>query len=217
MAPIPRVGTAGAASTAEPTAYVFGYGSLAAMREPLRVGDRQVTPVQAVLRGFRRYWGVAMDNREAAPLDKHFVDPETREPPPVRIAFLDVDVSPGETVNGLAVPVDSERLLALDAREVNYTRVEVSSAIEPLLEGRVFVYGGKRAARERCEVPPVEPALVIDKDYWGGVRRAFSSLGSGCLAEFDRSTPRPPFPLRRLTLVRPDRAAEDVRATPSDE
>ncbi|HEY2717766.1 MAG TPA: hypothetical protein VGI73_16260, partial [Solirubrobacterales bacterium] len=70
--------------------YVFGYGSLAALRDPIRVGGRVYNPVPGALRGFSRVWGVAMDNLDAAPDEKHYVDPVSLSPPAVRVAFLDL-------------------------------------------------------------------------------------------------------------------------------
>jgi len=190
-------------------AYVFGYGSLVTMREPLpSCGGASLAPVAGRLLEFQRFWGVAMNNWEAAPAKKHYVDPASRLTPRIRVAFLDVEAAQGRTVNGLAVPVDAARLAAMDLREVNYSRIDVSSQFEPSLDQPVFVYRGTVPARERCRVPPHDPELVVSQDYLDAVRLGFDTLGSGCLDEFDQSTPPCPFPLRRLSLVRPDHAAE---------
>lgn len=182
--------------------YVFGYGSLVTATEPLRTGDRRIEPVPGKLRGFGRGWAVAMDNRAAAPREKHFVDPTTGLPPLVRVAFLDVREMPGRTVNGLAIPVDAERLAALDAREVNYERVDVSPLFAPRLP-RVFVYRGTASARRRCQAPAATPVVVVSEGYVREVRCGFESLGSLSISEFERTTDPCPFPLRRLELVRP--------------
>lgn len=189
-------------------AYVFAYGSLVAMREPLQAPGGEIVPMSGRLRGYQRVWGVAMNNWEAAPDEKHYVDPETRVPPRIRVAFLDVDERPDGLVNGLAVPVDLARLAAMDVREVNYSRIEVSSLFEPILPSPVFTYQGTMAARERSRVPPSEPEVCVSEDYLGGVRRAFGSLGADSLAEFDLTTGPCPFALRHLDLVRPDQASE---------
>jgi FtsP/CotA-like multicopper oxidase with cupredoxin domain len=49
--------------------YVFGYASLVALNEPAAILGR--------LRGYRRRWGVAMNNWEGGDAVKHFVDRET--------------------------------------------------------------------------------------------------------------------------------------------
>jgi cation transport regulator ChaC len=200
-------------STTEPnpqSAYVFGYGSLVAMRESLQTAGDLLAPVPGRLHGFRRLWGVAMDNWEAAPMQKHFVDPATRQPPRIRVAFLDVEEGPEGVVNGLAVPVDAARLGAMDEREVNYSRVDVSSSFEPRLPYRVYTYRGSEEARARCRVRDVDASVYVSRDYLVGVRRAFASLGPGSLAEFERTTAPLSFPLRSLELVQPGSSAVDA-------
>src|SRR4051812_28138618 len=107
-------------------AYVFGYGSLVAMGDELTLEGRAWAPVPGRLRGYRRYWGAAMNNWEAPPPQKHFLDPDSGEQLRIRVAYLDIDVAPGRTVNGLAVPVDRRRLAEIDRREINYLRIAVS-------------------------------------------------------------------------------------------
>jgi len=51
--------------------YVFGYASLVELNGPGAVRGR--------LRGYRRHWGVAMNNWEGGDAVKHFLDPETGE------------------------------------------------------------------------------------------------------------------------------------------
>jgi hypothetical protein len=185
---------------AEP-AYVFAYGSLAELRDPLVIDGKELDPVPGRLIGFRRLWGVAMNNWEEYPARKHFVDPESSQAPPVRVAFLDVEEEPGATVNGLAIPVDAERLAALDLRERRYDRRDVSAAFEPALPHQVFLYTGRRDARERARLDFSEAPIVISDEYLARVRRAFEALGPDALAEYDRTTEPPPFPARPLEQV----------------
>ena len=51
-------------------------------------------------------------------------------------------------VNGLCVPVDDARLAALDDRERNYERADVSAVVDAR-GGRVWAYIGARASRLR--------------------------------------------------------------------
>jgi hypothetical protein len=185
--------------------YVFGYASLVRLREPAAIAGR--------LRGFRRRWGVAMNNWEGGESVKHFVDPETGERPRIRVAYLDIYEHPGSVVNGLALPVDRERLEALDAREVNYERVELTAAFAPdgvagELPGspRVLTYIGLDAARERCRRGATEGDVFVSRDYAAGVRKAFRELAPGALPEFDRTTDPLILPERDLHAVRPGRA-----------
>lgn len=144
-----------------------------------------------------------MDNWEGGEGVKHWLDRETGERPRIRVAYLDLYEQAGWTVNGLALPVDAERLEALDAREINYARVDVTAAFEGDVAGSVFTYLGLDAARERCRRGAVERNAFVSRDYAAGVRRAFQRLGPDALAEYDRTTDPVPFPERDLAVVSP--------------
>jgi hypothetical protein len=182
-------------------AYVFGYASLVALREPLEVGGAERAPVPGRLRGFRRRWAVAIDNWDAINDRKHFVVPETRERPRLRVAYPDLEPREGATVNGLAIPVDGSRLAQLDAREVNYERIDVSAAFRPGLSARVFAYRGSPAARARCRAGIAAADVCVSDRYLAAVRDAFAALGGDALEEFERTTEPPPFPTLDLERV----------------
>jgi dephospho-CoA kinase len=175
------------------TAYVFAYASLVALE------DAGARPGR--LRGFRRRWGVAMNNWEGGEGVKHFLDRATGERPKIRVAYLDVYEQSGSVVNGVALPVDAERLATLDAREINYSRVDVSPAFEGSVLGRVFTYVGLDAARERCRRGAVDGDAFVSSDYAAAVRLAFERLGTHALAEFDHTTDPSPFPERDLQVM----------------
>jgi cation transport regulator ChaC len=177
------------------TDYVFGYASLVALED--------VDALPGRLRGFRRRWGVAMNNWEGGEEAKHWLDRATGERPRIRVAYLDIYEQAGSAVNGLALPVDAERLVALDRREVNYERVEVTDAFAPEVGGRVFTYIGLDAARERCRRGAAEGDAFVASDYVGAVRRAFERLDSDSLPEFNRTTDPLPFPELDLQVVPP--------------
>jgi hypothetical protein len=183
-------------------AYVFGYASLVALE------DAEALPGR--LRGHRRSWGVAMNNWEGGEGVKHWLDRESGERPHIRVAYIDLREQEGSVVNGLALPVDADRLAELDAREINYERIEVTEAFEPAGPPadalRVFTYVGLGAARERCRLGAEEGNVYVSGDYAGTVRRAFERLGPDALAEFDRTTDPLPFPERDLRVVLPGRA-----------
>lgn len=182
--------------------YVFGYGSLVAMKDELTFEGRAWAAVRGRLVDYRRYWGAAMNNWEATPLEKHFVDPETGEQPRIRVAYLDIDDAPGSSVNGLAIPVDARRLAEFDVREVNYLRVDVSAAFEPALTRPVFAYRATEEARERCR-HRTDAEVFVSRDYVEAVRSAFAELGQGQLEQYERSTEPLDFPERHLRLVYP--------------
>lgn len=194
-------------------AYVFGYASLVAVPESLETERGVYGPVPGRLNGYRRLWGAAMNNWEGGEEAKHFLDRETGERLRIRVAYLDLEPNAGHAVNGLAIPVDEERLAAFDAREINYARVEVTEAFEPLPLGgersgavepsRVFTYVGLGAARERCRQGIAEGDIFVSRDYAAGVRLAFERLGANALIEFERTTDPLPFPERDLQVVLP--------------
>jgi dephospho-CoA kinase len=184
-------------------AYAFGYGSLVAIKDELTLERRAWAPVPGRLRDYRRYWGAAMNNWEATPPQKHFLDPDSGEQLRIRVAYLDIEEASGRTVNGLAVPVDSRRLAELDRREMNYLRVDVSEAFEPALPRPVFAYRATEEARERCRRHQPDAEVFVSSDYVAAVRRAFAELGEGALEEFERSTDLLDFPQRHLRLVYP--------------
>ena len=186
----------------DPAAYVFGYASLVALEDAAAVPGR--------LHGYRRCWGVAMNNWEGGDDVKHWLDREGGERPRIRVAYLDLREQPGSSVNGLALPVDADRLAELDARELNYERVEVTGAFEssasrtpPVDALRIFTYIGRAAARERCRQGAAEGNAFVSSDYAAGVRRAFEHLGPEALAEFNRTTDPLPFPERDLRVILP--------------
>lgn len=193
---------------------VFAFGSLAAT-----AGGRP-----AALRGLRRCWGVAMDNRVVIPGYKVWVDPRTGERPPVHVAFLDLEeVEEGEetgaggAVSGvlLAAPGPAG-LAALDRRERNYLRQEVTERVrrdvpegiaagagepgEPSA-GRVWAYLGRADARARCASARRTGTAVVARSYLDGVRAAFAARGAAALAAYEASTAAPDMPLVDLERI----------------
>jgi len=179
----------------DPIAWVFGYASLVALEDTEAVPGR--------LHGYRRFWGAAMNNWEGGGDAKHWLDGESGERPPIRVVYLDLREQEGSVVNGLVLPVDADRLAELDAREINYARIDVSSAFEGDVAGRVVTYVGLNAARERCRQGAADGNVFVSRDYAANVRRAFEQLAPGALAEFDHTTDPCPFPERDLKVVPP--------------
>jgi gamma-glutamylcyclotransferase (GGCT)/AIG2-like uncharacterized protein YtfP len=139
------------------TALVFAYGSL--------VGLEPAGP--CVLRDHARGWEVAMDNRETIPGYKFYVDAETAERPAVYVAFLAIRFEPGASVSGEVFAVNDEQLAALDRRERNYDRCDVSEFLE--VDGRVWAYVGSEAGRERCAAGRAAGTAVISAEYLASV------------------------------------------------
>lgn len=191
-------------------AYVFGYGSLTSL-SPNAV-------VQAVLMGFVRAWDVAMDNRLTIPGYKYYLDPATGERPSAFVTFLNIQRQPGSEVGGVLVPVDSTSLAVLDARERNYTRIDVTHDVGPATGERVYTYIGTAQARDRFRSGVRSETAVIDSNYLKGVEAGFQSLGSDALAAFRAST-RPAVcrqrPLQRVDVPPDLPPAEGSRAAPA--
>jgi gamma-glutamylcyclotransferase (GGCT)/AIG2-like uncharacterized protein YtfP len=132
--------------------WVFAYGSLVARADG----------APAVLREHRRFWGVAMDNREAIPGYKVYEAPDGTRPA-VYVAFADVEPAPGESVDGVLLAVDPAELSRLDARERNYRRVDVSGHVDA--PGRVWTYRGSEAGRERLRRGRALGRAVVQEAY----------------------------------------------------
>ncbi len=169
--------------------FVFGYGSL------LRGADG----VPCRLRGFRRAWNVAMENRRTIPGYKYYLDEATGERPEVFVTFLNVLADGDAVVPGLAIPVDRDALAALDRREFSYERTDVTDAIDEDLGGRVYVYLGRCAARARFERGRRSGRAVVSRAYVDNVRAGFAAVGM--LDEFDRTTEPLELPARELRQI----------------
>lgn len=146
--------------------FVFGYGSLAGggAGQAARLDDH------------RRVWGVAMDNRVAIPGYKIYRQRADGSRPAVFVAFLDVVPEPGAAADGVLLAVDDAALRALDERERNYERVDVSAAVTGAI-GTVWTYRGTDAGRERLRRGVRDGSAVVDRAYLATVRAGFAQHG----------------------------------------
>jgi cation transport regulator ChaC len=147
------------------TEFVFGYGSL------LLLGEVRDDARPSVLHGFRRGWNVAMDNRRDIPGYKYYVDEATGERPAVYVTFLNIWEDDGAQVDGLVFPVDDGTLRALDDRERNYERRDVTAHVQDGFGGRVWAYVGTDDARERFETGRAAGTAVVSAAYESAVGR----------------------------------------------
>jgi hypothetical protein len=184
-------------------AFVFAYGSLSA------AGDGR----QCRLPGHRRVWGVAMDNRRTLPGYKYYLRPDGSRPE-LFVAFLDLVREPGAAVDGVLFEVPD--LGAVDARERNYARVEVTGALDGGpgspdagpgspdggpggpggLAGPVWAYLGLAEARERYARARAAGSAVVARAYLEGVRAGFAAHGLG----FDTAPEVPVVDLVRVDV-----------------
>jgi hypothetical protein len=168
---------------------VFGYGALVTDLEG----------AAAELKGFRRCWGVAMDNSRTIPGYKYYVD-ENGSRPDVYVAYLDIQPDPAASVNGACIPVEPEELRALDDRERSYTRTEVTDAIEGP-SGRVWTYVGSDDGRRRLSIGRESGRGVISREYLDRVEAGFRALGPDHHAAFRESFDSDGLPIRELIRV----------------
>jgi cation transport regulator ChaC len=161
--------------------WLFAYGSLL----PAHTAALPAGLVPCRLRGWQRSWGVAMDNSADLPGYKHYLAPDGTRPD-VMVAFLNVDPEPGAETNGVVIPVGAEELPGLDTRERNYERAEVTGQIDPVIDGRVWVYRGLAAARGRAGRGRAEGRLVVARDYRETVLAGFERIGQR--QEFEAGT-----------------------------
>jgi hypothetical protein len=173
--------------------FVFGYGSLA--------WDGSCPVLEAELRGSRRVWGVAMDNTVDLPGYKHYRRRRDGSRPPVCVAFLDLEPSSGDAVNGICLAVTPERLARLDERERNYRRVDVTDRLEPRPPGRAWAYVGRPESRARLLGARAGSRAVVSREYRERVLRGFAGLGRDALARFRESTELEGLPVVDLVRV----------------
>ena len=185
-------------------AWIFGYGSL------LADGAIPAGAVPCTLRGHRRHWGVAMDNRADLPGYKHYLEPDGSRPA-IFVAFLDIRPQPAASVDGAAIPVPDDALPALDDRERNYERVAVAPA--DLAGGPgggepVFAYRGSAAGRARLAEGLAAGTARISRAYAEAVLAGHAALGGG--RGFAETSDPEPCPRAELRIVRHAQHASPV-------
>ena len=193
--------------------FVFGYGSLTTLADPPPSRAPDPRGYVTDLAGHRRRWGVAADNRSALPGYKRYRDGDGAYPP-VAVAFL--DLAPGDAaVNGVCLPVAAGALAALDARERNYERVEVTAQLAQAL-GPTWAYVGSAEGRARLADGRARGAAVVTREYRDLVLAGFAALGAGELARFHASSDLDDLPLADLERVDLDGRAAPRGAAPPD-
>jgi hypothetical protein len=158
--------------------FVFGYGSLA--------GEHPGCPV-ALLGGWRRVWGVAMDNRVDVPGYKSYRLRADGSRPAVFVAFVDIEPDPGSAVTGVCMPVGEGDLVTLDRRERNYDRVDVTDAVRGDVPGRVWAYRGSDAGRARLREGLAAGCAVVSRVYLDGVLAAVARIAPQEVETVERS------------------------------
>jgi len=158
--------------------FVFGYASLAAEHDGCAV---------AVLQGWRRVWGSAMDNSVDIRGYKSYRLRCDGSRPAAFVCFLDIEPDPVGAVTGVCLPVDGSGLRRLDARERNYDRIDVSAQVASA-PGRVWAYVGSAAGRARLREGLARANAVISRDYRDAVLTAIDAIAPAEAAEARRAS-----------------------------
>ena len=166
-----------------------------------RKADSPVASRICQLHGYRRCWNVAMDNSQDLPSYKFYIDPQTGKRPEVFVTFLNIRPVPGHAISGILFSVTEEELRMLDERERNYAREEVSTAISISVPGKVWVYKGTEAARERFVQSLSYDSACVQAGYYHDVHDAFQQLGAHHAQRFMDSTDAPKVPILDLWRV----------------
>lgn len=183
-------------------AWVFGYGSLASPVSLARTIGRTVDLATEVsvahLAGFGRRWNYG---------SLHLRGDWVHDGVTVReglVVSLGLSPADDEVCNGVVVHVTDDELAALDWRERDYERTDVSDRIEAdgAIAGPVVTYVPRSSAVERYEQARDEGRAGIRRSYWELVDEAFAGLGDHHLAHY-RTTPPPDVPVVDITLTTP--------------
>jgi cation transport regulator ChaC len=158
--------------------FVFGYGSLVSAASAGRTLGGAPDPVPATLAGWRPAWIVGSDTSSHP--DREFRDRHGRVYDGV-VAVLGIE--PGASCPGAVFAVGAHVLPALDRRERNYERRDVT--------GRVDWPGKPDSCRVFTYVPRTDALRRLLDAEEVVVRRSYLALL--------RAVPAPPFPLRELS------------------
>ena len=143
-----------------------------------------------------------MDNALAVPGYKRYRDPAGGGTPACLVTFLDlVRATPDVEVNGVLLPVDADGLAALDAREHNYVRVELTEHVRPAPAGRVVAYVGSAAGRARAARGRATGTGVVHAGYRTLCEQAFQAHGPDELTRYHASTADPDLPVHDLERI----------------
>jgi cation transport regulator ChaC len=184
--------------------YIFGYGSLVNVRGLERFLGRELDARDyryCRLKGYRRAWNVAMDNRVDLPDYRYFLLEENDIRPEVFVTFLNIVPAPESAVNGILFRVNERELHEIDRRERNYRFMDVSGSLDHEVKVRVLVNVGTDEGMERYEMGLQTGNAVVSRSYAGEVDNAFRSLGEKSHNEYIESTDPPVASMERLRQV----------------
>jgi hypothetical protein len=119
-----------------------------------------------------------MDNSLDIPGYKYYRRSDDGSRPEVFVAFVDIVEDAAATTGGALIAVDDALLRALDARERNYERVDVSARVADRPPGAtIWTYRGSAAGRARLALGRQRGNAVVAVDYVQAIRAALRVLG----------------------------------------
>lgn len=193
-------------SSREVLGYVFGYGTLADPSDWLlrRYPGEFADPIYLAIDGLRRHWDLAAANADPSHDHKYHVDADTGAREDIFVAALGLEHAEGVACNGVAIPVDRERLAWFDRREgLLYDRIAIEpERIGERLDGTLWTYFPKPSALADFEQGLRRGTAFVPRYYVESVPAAFAARGADALAAYRASTREPRCPLRDLELVR---------------
>jgi len=183
-------------------AWIFAYGSLVSPRSLTSTIGRAVDPATemhlAHVHGYGRRWNYGSMNMRG---DWHHDGVDVTEGV---VISLGLQAVADEVCNGVVVHITSEELVALDWRERDYERTDVSdlTAVDARIDGPVHAYVPRPSAVERYQAAREAGRAAIRQTYWNLVREAFGTLGDHHLIRYD-ATPAPDVPVVDIDLASP--------------
>ncbi len=179
--------------------WVFGYGSLvspASMASTIgRPVDSSDTAV-AHLDGFGRRWNYGSMHLRG---DWHHDGVDVASG---LVISLGLEASANESCNGVVVRVTEGELAALDWRERDYERTDVTDLIrreDAITSAPVWTYVPRPSAIERYLDARDHRRAGIRQSYWELVRTAFADLGGDHHDRYE-ATPAPDVPVVEMVL-----------------
>jgi len=186
--------------------YVFGFGSLVHEPQLLNyLGKKEFKSgdlYHCRLKGYRRCWNIAMDNRITLPKYKYYVNADTGERPEIYVTFLNIRPYANGEVAGVLFKVGEEQLEQLDKRERNYDRIEITQLLDFEPPGTSWVYIGKYEAELRYQKGVTDNSSVISRQYYDLVYEAYNMQGQAAALDYLETTDKPIVPFMNLKIVR---------------